>query len=252
MNRACQLAFGSGLAVVGLTGLALAHLQSIQRLGTPGVQVVAHEVRMEGDRVIGTQSIPLPETVLDFQSEEQPIARTVVEWLPKDTTYAQRFYKAPDNFWIQANGVLMGTDRTSIHKPEYCLAGQGFHTRKTERDTIRINQPHPYDLPVMKMTVDREVQTKEGVRMQQGAIYVFWFVADQQLTADHNERMWWMARDLMTRGVLQRWAYISCFSVCRPGHEEEAYARVRQWIQAAVPRFQIATGPRPTTVAAQR
>jgi hypothetical protein len=52
-----------------------------------------------------------------------------------------------------------------------------------------------------------------------------------------------MARDLMTRGVLQRWAYISCFSVCPPGHEEATYARMKEWITAAVPQFQLAAGP---------
>ena len=55
--------------------------------------------------------------------------------------------------------------------------------------------------------------------------------------------MWWMARDLITKGVLQRWAYISCFSVCPPGQEEALYARMREWIAAAVPQFQLSAGP---------
>jgi len=104
-----------------------------------------------------------------------------------------------------------------------------------------MTQPHPYDLPVMKMTVDREVTLRSGAKTRQSALYVFWFVADQQLSADHNERMWWMARDLISKGILQRWAYVSCFSTCLPGQEDEAYARMREWIVAAVPEFQLAT-----------
>jgi uncharacterized protein DUF3485 len=244
MNRRSHIACAAGLGIIALTGLGLTHVQSLQRVGVPGVRVVPHQVFTEGDRLIGTNSIPLPETVLNFTSHEERIAKTVSDWLPKDTTFAQRIYEAPDKFWIQANVVLMGTDRTSIHKPEYCLAGQGFRTRKVERETIRITEPHPYDLPVMKMTVDREVVTKGGAKVQQTALYVFWFVADQQLSADHNERMWWMARDLITKGLLQRWAYVSCFAVCGTGQEDAGYARVRDWIAAAVPQFQVATGPR--------
>ena len=28
---------------------------------------------------------------------------------------------------VTATIILMGADRTSIHRPEYCLAGQGLH-----------------------------------------------------------------------------------------------------------------------------
>lgn len=243
MNRRVQLAAATGLGVILLTALALAHVQSLQRVGQPGVRVVPHEIYTENGVLIGTNTIPLPDTLPGYTSHEERIAKTVSDWLPKDTTFAQRIYEAPDKFWIQASVVLMGTDRTSIHKPEYCLAGQGFRTRKTERATIRINTPHPYDLPVMKMTVDRELTIRDGVKVQQTGLYVFWFVADGQLSADHNQRMWWMARDLVTRGVLQRWAYISCFVLCPNGREDEAFGRLREWAAAAVPQFQLAAGP---------
>jgi hypothetical protein len=193
--------------------------------------------------LVGSNTVALPEKVLNFESEEHPISKVMHDWLPKDTVYAQRSYQAPDGFRTVANVVLMGTDRTSIHDPKYCLAGQGFQTEKVERDTIEIQEPHPYSLPLLKMTVRREMTAPDGTKVPQSALYVFWFVADQQLTADHKERMWWMARDLITRGILQRWAYVSCYSACNPGQEEEAYARLREWIAAAVPRFQIATGP---------
>jgi hypothetical protein len=67
-------------------------------------------------------------------------------------------------------------------------------------------------------------------------------VADQELTADHLQRMWWMARDLIRTGILQRWAYVSCFSVCVPGQEEATYQRMKEFIVAAVPEFQLTNG----------
>jgi hypothetical protein len=246
MTLRSKIALSSGLVVVALTAVSLLFLHKIQRLGKPGVRLVHGEVLQEDGAVIGTNTVPLPEKLLNYESKVQPIAKVVTDWLPKDTTYAQRIYQAADKFWIQVNVVLMGTDRTSIHKPEYCLAGQGFKTIKTERDAVRVLQPHPYDLPVMKMTVRREMTTPDGGRVQQSALYVYWFVADEQLTAEHGDRMWWLARDLVTKGVLQRWAYISCFSPCIQGKEDEAYQRMREWIAAAVPSFQLAA---PVTLA---
>jgi hypothetical protein len=112
-----------------------------------------------------------------------------------------------------------------------------------EEDTVLIQEPHPYSLPVLKMVVSHEGKQPDGTRVITGAVYVFWFVADGELTADHNQRMWWMARDLVTRGVLQRWAYVSCFGRCALGQEEILYARMKKWIAAAVPKFQLTTGP---------
>jgi hypothetical protein len=243
MTPRIKLAGSLALVVMASTAVALVCLHKIQRLGQPGVRLVAHQVLQDNGAVIGTNSIPLPEDVPGYESKEQPIAKVVSDWLPKDTTYAQRVYRAADQFWIQVNVVLMGSDRTSIHKPEYCLAGQGFRTAKVERDTVRVAEPHPYDLPVLKMTVRREVATPDGGHAQQSALYVYWFVADQQITSEHGDRMWWLARDLITKGVLQRWAYISCFSPCLPGKEDDAYGRMREWIAQAVPQFQLATLP---------
>src|SRR5215468_11957424 len=128
MIRPSQLAFAAGLSVIALTAVGVARLQALQRVGTPGIKLIDQAVFMEDGTRIGTQTVPLPMVVLDYQSHEEPIGKKVVTWLPKDTTYAQRIYEAPDHFRIQANVVLMGTDRTSIHKPEYCLPAQGFQT----------------------------------------------------------------------------------------------------------------------------
>src|SRR5262245_6939543 len=153
MTARTKITVGLAFGVIALTTVALVFLHKIQRLGQPGVRLVNQNVLQEDGVIIGTNTVPLPEQILNYESKVQPIAKVVTGWLPKDTTYAQRVYRAPDQFWIQVNVVLMGADRTSIHKPEYCLAGQGFQTTKVERDTLRIAEPHPYDLPLLKMTV---------------------------------------------------------------------------------------------------
>jgi len=136
----------------------------------------------------------------------------------------------------------MGRDRTSIHKPQYCLTGQGWRIDRSETSAIRIDRPRSYDLPVMKLTATGMQETAAGEKIVARGLYVYWFVADRELTADHLQRMWWMARDLMRNGTLQRWAYVACFSVCLPGQEEATYQRMKEFIAASVPEFQLTTG----------
>lgn len=243
MNQNAKLAFAAAVALLAAGAFFLARAGALQKMGVPGVRVVPHAVMGEGGVVVGTNVIDLPAQVLNFTSQEQPVAKVVIDWLPKDTTYGQRIYEAKDGYWVAVNAVLMGADRTSIHKPEYCLAGQGFQTLRVERTSVPMTAPHRYDLPVQKWTLTREVTLQDGTKARQNALFVFWFVADGKLTADHNQRMWWMARDLVTRGTLERWAYITCFSAFPEDREEATWARMQEFIVASVPRFQKTTGP---------
>jgi hypothetical protein len=141
----------------------------------------------------------------------------------------------------------MGSDRTSIHQPEYCLTGTGWVLDPAVKASILMERPARYELPVTKITSTRVEKSQSGGTMKLRSVYVYWFVADHQLTADHHQRMWWLARDLIRHGVLQRWAYISYFSVCAPGAEEATFERMKQFIVASAPEFQLvpdaATGP---------
>jgi hypothetical protein len=56
--------------------------------------------------------------------------------------------------------------------------------------------------------------------------------------------MWWLARDLLRTGVLQRWAYVSYFSFCAPGQEDAAFERMSKLIAASVPEYQLPPGNR--------
>lgn len=163
--------------------------------------------------------------------------------LPPDTVYGRRRYLAPDGFGCAVNVVLMGADRTSIHKPEYCLPGQGFRIVSQTPDVIRIEQPHPYDLPVMRILAERTGRMADGQQVTLRAVYVYWFMSDTRLTADHFTRMRWMTEDLLRTGELPRWAYASYLSVGLPGQEQLLYDRVRKLIQATVPEFQKVAGP---------
>jgi hypothetical protein len=95
----------------------------------------------------------------------------------------------------------------------------------------------------MKLTASKLVRFGDGREVKLYCYYVYWFVADQHLTAEHGERMWWMAKELLRSGTLQRWAYVSCLSHFLPGQETATYERIRRFISTVAPDFQLATKP---------
>jgi len=179
---------------------------------------------------------------LNYRSQSAPIQNVVVSTLPKDTIFGHRMYAHPSGLIIDYQVVLMGGDRSSIHPPQHCLRGSGFQTLATEPATIRINRPHAYDLPVMKLKLRRTFE-ENGAPRTQGGVFIYWFVADGELTAQHKRRLWWMARDMLKTGVLQRWAYVICFAPCQPGAEDITFERLQEFIAASVPEFHLTTGP---------
>jgi hypothetical protein len=223
--------------LIGGAAVVLAKYKSIQRLGEPGVKTRP---------IAGSQNLEvvLPERVLDFDSEWIVQSEIVTNTLPKDTSYGQRRYTAPDKFYVNANVVLMGEDRASMHKPQFCLTGAGWTINSTEVVKIPIEKPEPHDLSVIKLTLSGTF-TQEGQQFRAGGVYVYWYVADKAMSADPSGRahMWSMARTLLTTGVLERWAYITFFAPCQPGQENETYERMKKLIAAAVPEFQLIHGP---------
>lgn len=244
MNRESVIALAAVLLMIGATSQFLRHHSANQRLGAPGVKLVAEPSPVEGGGTVGTNSVWLPERAGEFTSRIAPVAKTVCDTLPKDTTYGHHLYTAPDGFQVDTQVVLMGADRTSLHQPQYCLVGSGWHIDESKAENIRMNRPHAYDLPVTRLTLSGRFQTEHGLEAKRG-VFVYWFVSDGKLTAEHSGRMWSSAREQLRTGVLPRWAYVICFAVCAPGAEEATAARVKNFIAIAAPEFQLAAGPEP-------
>ena len=240
MNKQKWIGLIAALAMIGGAAGLLSNLKSKQKLGPPAVKT---SVQPGTKRLL----VDLPARVLDYNSEPTEVAKVVLDYLPPDTSFGQRRYTAPDGFVTDVNVVLMGMDRTSLHKPEICLEGQGWHviTANCGTDVVHVERPCPYDLPVMKLFSTKTV-TQDGRTIPLSGIFVYWFVAPNELTAKHWQRMWWMAEDLLRTGVLQRWAYVSFFHVCPAGQELACMERMKKMIAASVPEFQLtpaAAGP---------
>jgi hypothetical protein len=116
-----------------------------------------------------------------------------------------------------------------------------------------MDRPQPYDLPVIKIVGQLPVSVK-GQTITVSVVYVYWYVTDGQLSNDQSgfDRMWSMAKKLVLKGELQRWAYVRFFSECDPGQEDATFERIKKLIVASVPQFQVTPKPSDAAMSAQR
>ena len=221
------------LVLIAGTAGALRYLKTNQRLGQPGLRVaeIPGSMRME---------IKLVTNVAGYGCEEVPVGTNVSEVLPADTSMRQMVYQDAEGK-IQTMVVLMGSDRTSIHRPQFCLTGAGWSIddARSELTTVRLMRPRPLDLPVNKLIATKTMEL-DGKQVKMSGVYVYWFVAGNTVTGDHSQIMKGIAKHLLKTGELQRWAYITYFAPCQPGHEARALARIERLMNATVPEFQTA------------
>ncbi len=220
----------ANLILVSATGAFLVRLKASQRLGEPGVKASqnTNSPRM---------TIHLPGNLLNYTADPQGALPEELGVLPKDTSIARTRYSSTNNI-IDLAVVLMGTDRTSIHQPQFCLKGQGWQIDKTEVVTIPVKSPTGDEMPVMKLTTTKQFRDGSGRETTVRGIFVYWFVTKGMQTPQHGNRMWSMAKGLLQNGELQRWAYVTCFCPCFPGQEDIAFDRIKQFLASAVPQFQ--------------
>jgi hypothetical protein len=241
MNKSKWLVLALALGMMAATGGYLAKVHQRMRKGEPGVKVGPGLLYDELGQLVAQQSVLLPDEVLGCKGTNLPVTQGELGQLPKDTTFGRKLYQM-DDFAVIANVVLMGTDRTSIHQPQYCLQAQDWQIEKTEQVLLPMDRPYPYDLPALKLTTFREVKDKYNQPIQYTGIYVYWFVTADRLTPDRGARMWSIARTMLQKGVLERWAYISYFVACLPGEEAATFEQLERFIRASVPEFQTVAG----------
>jgi len=232
MNNRERTLLMVGLALIVATAVGLLYMRSHQRLGKPGVRAVA----MEGSP---RMHIDLATNTPGYAFKEMEVEETL-KLLPPDTSMRQGVFRDGEGD-IQINVVMMGTDRTSIHQPQFCLTGAGWNIdgERSELTKVRIDRPRAVDLPVMKLIAKKTFE-KDGKAVTMSGVYVYWFVADDAVTAEHSRRVWWMAEHLLKTGELQRWAYITYFAACPPGQEDRAFRRIQRLMNKTLPEFQLA------------
>lgn len=239
MIRAKWVVFAVALGMMASTAFCLQALRKNQSLGQPGVRVGAVPLYDQKHNLAATHSVVLPDEVLGETSIPLALTQAELDSLPSDTTFGRRYYTPPgERFGTQISVVLMGTDHTSIHQPQYCLYGQDWTITSTERVKLRMNRPFAYDIPAIKLTATRQLPSGEVLR----CLYVYWFVSGEKITAEEGSRLWSMWKTVLEKGKIERWAYISYFVTCHAGEEQSTFKRLEKFIGASVPDFQLVTG----------
>lgn len=205
----------------------ISHIRNHQRVGQPSVRLENVPLISDSGRIARTNSVRLPLALEGYTAETVAITDLEFNYLPPDTSFGRVAYRSLDRqFAATASVVLMGTDRTSIHRPEYCLTSQGWQIRRQTVESIQVPGTNPWSIEVQRFDTRIRGLDAEGRMVERGGVYVFWFTTEGQSTAHHFDRQWSMIKSLLLENVVQRWAYISFFSQCQPGEEDDCYRRL--------------------------
>ena len=132
--------------------------------------------------------------------------------------------------------VLRGRDRTSIHRPELCLVGQGW--------TITDSAPHRFSFPARPeaafsatlLRVRREAPTPRGKQLVPQLV-VYWFVGGDAVVGTHSQRLLRDAWNRVAHARADRWAYVLMQTDATDG-EAAALARMQTVLDGTLPAFQ--------------
>jgi hypothetical protein len=241
MKKSKWLVLAVALGMMAATGGYLVKVHQRLHLGAPGVKLGPGLLYNELNHLVARQCVLLPDVVLGIKGTTMPVTQTEVDNLPRDTTFGRKRYLGTNDFNVITSVVLMGTDRTSIHDPHYCLEAASWHIEKTENVLLPMDRPHSYEVPALRLMTSTMIVDEFKQPIEVRGIYIYWFVSADKITSGQGTRMWSLAKTMLEKKELERWAYISYFATCLPGHEEATFAELERFIRASAPEFQTVT-----------
>lgn len=185
----------------------------------------------------GLNPVELPSFLgIEWTGRPAEVSQAERAILPPDTGYSRKVYFNHRNTTRQVflSIVLSGRDRTSIHRPELCLMGQGWTVDATAQRAFNYPGGAPFSATVL--LVQREVQTPQG-KQRVPQLVAYWFVGGDSVVPSHWGRM---ARDAWNRvfhGRADRWAYVLMQTDATDG-EAAALTRMQAVLDEALPAFQ--------------
>jgi hypothetical protein len=225
--------FTPHLVLIGLmivTALALAFTVDVALNDRPGVSMelpavleggwAGDELRYSHDaenpQQYRTSELELPN--VDPVTGEKLFTMSLAEYeaLPKDTRFVKSIYTNDATDQVFVSIVLSGRERSSIHRPERCLVGQG--NTIVNQNFWNVLIPQVVEVPLEGRRDPLKVAVLETVRNYRGAdgerkayysYYAYWFVGQNRETPSHYARMLWLAWDRVVHSIGNQWAYIA-------------------------------------------
>jgi EpsI family protein len=213
-----------------LTALFLVHVSEQPARGRVGVA-------LEPD---GLGPVELPSFIgTDWIGRRTEVTAVERQVLPADTGFSRKIYisVADPSVQVFLSIVLSGRDRTSIHRPELCLVGQGWTIRGSFAHEFEF-PGHGSGFPATVLRVEKEVLTEQGRRVVPQLV-AYYFVGGDVVVATHWDRIMRDAWNRVAHGRADRWAYV-LIQTGEPEGEDEALKRIQAILDGTVPMFQRA------------
>jgi hypothetical protein len=189
----------------------------------------------------------LPTLVGEYWGTDEPVSPSELALLPKDTEFAKKLYQDLAGDSVNAQIVLSGGEKRSIHRPEVCLPGQGWTIQSGE--VLPITLATGRVLEVMKLTLAREIELANGERRQLKSYFLYWFVGKGTSTPYHWVRLAKTNWDMVVQKIQHRWAYVIVSAPVlegfKPGAktDQQTLDMLQDFIRQAVPKFQLSEMP---------
>lgn len=188
-------------------------------------------------RADGRDPVELPAFVgTDWFGRRIEVSAVEREILPPDTGFSRRVYVnvANPRQQVLLSIVLSGRDRSSIHRPELCVEGQGWTIKGSLGHRFHGVRIDGADLPVTVLRLERK---EAGNGKSSPALIAYWFVSSENVVATHWERMLHGAWARLRHGRADRWAYVLAQTGAEDG-ESAALARLQALLAETVPVVQ--------------
>jgi EpsI family protein len=216
------------LAATAAAAVFLFHIAHAPPRGGVGIVLAAD----------GRQPAELPTFIgVDWIGKAADVTSVEREVLPADTGFSRKVYVsiADPSKQVFLSIVLSGRDRTSIHRPELCLVGQGWTIRGAQVRSFRF-PGSARSFPATVLRVAKEVPAPSG-RTSVPQLVAYYFVSADRVVASNWRRMAADAWNRVVHGRADRWAYVLLQTGLSDG-EDAALARMQDVLNGTLPSFQ--------------
>ncbi len=182
------------------------------RIGVVFVLVIVTALAFHFSAVINSSTesgvvMEFPERVGGFSGKQSEASEGEKFVLPKDTEIAKMVYSNGVGDVLNAQIVLAGAEKRSIHRPELCLPAQGWSING--RETVPVKLADGRTISYMKDTISRTVDVGNGVTKPLTSLYCYWFVGNGASTPSHLMRLFLTSWDRVVHHKNHRWAYVA-------------------------------------------
>ncbi len=149
--------------------------------------------------------------------------------LPDDVEIQRKRYRHEDGGERTVILLISGASREGIHRPEWCLAAQGF--RAGDRRILKT--PGADDCEEFNFGVYPILRKAAAAKSEPLGYFLYWFEGPNRKTPHNGERILRMGWDRLRHGRIQRWAYLSIQTTLprSVAHDSDtALADTAQWL----------------------